>query len=106
MKFNRKRQPARIILRIDLAGRARVAVKSQNVLSRMEHPGRNRKMRLLVSVPARNPRPQKHAPVLALELTDVAVEASRRDKVEVQKEGIIGADQEGAALFACRVDPS
>ncbi len=53
-KFNCKRQPAGIILWIALTAGPGVAVKCQNVLARMEHPGRNGKMRFLVGVHTRD----------------------------------------------------
>src|ERR1700674_3357446 len=53
-KFNCKRQPTRIILWIDPATGARVAIKSQDVFARMEQPRRNRKMRFPVGIAARD----------------------------------------------------
>src|SRR6476661_10969125 len=103
-KFNHKLQPARIVLRIDLA--ARIAVKGQDVLAGMKHSRWNGKMRLLVGVPARDLRPQEHAARCIFELNDVAVKTARRYKVKIQKKGFIGADRECAAFFAGRVDPS
>src|SRR6266403_5120710 len=105
-KFNCKRQPACVTLRIDLATGARVAVEGQDVLARMEHSRRNGKMRFLVGVAARDLRPQEHSPFGVFELSNVAVKAVRRNKVKIQEEGLIRADRESAALFAGRVDPT
>src|SRR6266850_2518417 len=105
-EFNYKRQPARLILRINLATGARVAVERQNVLTGMEHSSRNGKMRFLVGVRARDLRPQEHAPFCVFELSNVAVKAVRRNKVKIQEKGLIGADGERAALLTGRVDPS
>src|ERR1700739_868015 len=105
-KFNCKRQTPGIPLRSDLTTGTRITVKGQDVLAWMEHTGRNRKRRSAVGVAASDPQLQKRMPFSILELSDVAVEAPRWDKVKIQKEGLPWTDRKRAAIFAGRVDAS
>jgi hypothetical protein len=105
-KFNRKWQPTGIISRIDLAAGVRVAVKGQNVIPCMEQIGRNPKMRFSIGILATDFQSQERMPSPILELANVAREAPRGYKVEIQKESLSGLNRKRAALFAGSVHAS